>query len=77
MRELSFAQVRAAGRAAWVDMPYVTYEYRPLVDDVAVRIRIAQQPSGGTTYRVPENGWRHAEDCPCIFCRESEEEVMG
>ena len=31
MRELSFAEVRAAGLRAYVEFAYVSYEYRPLV----------------------------------------------
>ena len=38
MRELTFEEVRAAGLPARVEAAYVTYEYRPLADDVAVRI---------------------------------------
>ena len=33
MRELSFAEVRAAGLRAYVEFAYVGYEYRPLYDD--------------------------------------------
>jgi hypothetical protein len=76
MKELSFAQVRAAERPAWVDMPHVTYEYSPMLDDVSVRIRADRQPAG-TTYRMPKSGWRHEEGCLCIFCRMAEEETAS
>jgi hypothetical protein len=72
MRELSFAEVRAAGLPARVDLADVTYEYRPLLDGVAVRIAAAPQPDVGTTDRMPQTGWLHTRDCPCSYCQATE-----
>lgn len=72
MRELSFTEVRAAGLPAVVKLTYVTYEYRPLYDDVAVRITMARQPHVATTYRIPQTGWRHQRDCTCSYCQAKE-----
>ena len=76
MRVLSFAEVRAAGQPALVALPNVTYEYRPLGDDVAVCINGAhQRDSVCTTSRIPETGWLHREGCPCSFCATGKEVV--
>jgi hypothetical protein len=75
VRELSFAEVRAAGLPALAALPYVTYEYRPLGDDVAVRISAALQRHTCTTSRIPETGWLHREGCPCSFCETGKEAV--
>jgi hypothetical protein len=48
MRELSFAEVRAAGLRAYVEFAYVGYEYRPLYDDVAIHIPPACESCGTT-----------------------------
>ncbi len=73
MRELNFAEVRAAGLPAFVALPYLTYEYRPLADDVAVRVTLARQPHICTTSHMPEMGWLHRGGCPCPYCRAAEE----
>ena len=73
MRELTFAEVRAAGLPARVELAYVTYEYRPLADDVAVRIAPAPQAQVCTTSHMPQTGWRHREGCPCPYCRATAE----
>lgn len=73
MRELSFADVRAAGLSARVELAYVTYEYRPLRDDVAVRIATTRQPHECTTSRIPETGWFHEKGCLCSYCRAADE----
>jgi hypothetical protein len=72
MRELSFTEVRAAGLPAAAKMTYVTYEYRPLYDDVAVRITMTRQPHVATTSRIPQTGWRHERDCTCSYCQAKE-----
>jgi hypothetical protein len=74
MRELSFAEVRAAGLRAYVEFAYVGYEYRPLYDDVAIHIPPACE-SCGATLRVPQAGWLHPERCPCPYCHTNLEEV--
>jgi hypothetical protein len=72
MEELNFAQVRAAGLPARVELAFATYEYRPLSDDVAVRIC---PPRPCTTTRMPETGWHHLEGCPCPYCQAAGEAV--
>lgn len=74
MRELSFEEVRAAGLPAHLELAYVGYEYRPLLDDVAIHIPPARKACG-TTLRVPQSGWLHKADCLCSFCQCSPEEV--
>ncbi len=74
MKELSFAEVRAAGLPAHIELPYVSYEYRPLPDDVAVHIPPADEACG-TTLRVPQRGWLHDAGCLCPFCRTGREEA--
>ncbi len=69
MRELSFAEVRAAGLPARVELANVIYEYQPLSDDVAVRVTPGRWPYLGTTCRMPETGWLHKEGCPCSYCQ--------
>ena len=59
MRALNFAEVRAAGLPARVRFPYVTYEYRPLGDDVAVRLTPARKTQVCTTSHMPWTGWLH------------------
>ena len=73
MRELSFAEVRAAGLPARVELADVIYEYRPLLDGVAVRVTSARPSFAGTTHRVPQGGWLHRRDCPCSYCQAPEE----
>lgn len=75
MRELSFAEVRAAGLPAYIEFAYVGYEYRPLSDDVAIHIPPACE-SCGTTLRVPQAGWLHTESCRCPYCQTNPEEVL-
>ena len=72
MRALNFAEVRAAGLPARVKLAYVTYEYRPLGDDVAVRLTTARKAHVCTTSRMPETGWFHNKGCPCPYCRATE-----
>lgn len=72
MREMSFAEVRAAGLPATVKLTYVTYEYRPLYDDVAVRIAMVREAHVATTYRIPQAGWRHEQGCACPYCQAKE-----
>jgi hypothetical protein len=74
MRELSFAEVRAAGLPARVQLANVIYEYQPLSDDVAVRATPGPWPCLGTPYlgttcRMPGTGWEHKEGCPCSYCQ--------
>jgi len=75
MRALNFAEVRAAGLPARVRFPYVTYEYRPLGDDVAVRLTPARKTHARapsrvcTTSHMPETGWLHKDGCCCRYCR--------
>ena len=69
MRELDFAEVRAAGLPAIVELAQVTYEYRPLPDEVAVYLAPARRPYMGTTHRMPETGWVHRQGCVCPYCR--------
>ena len=75
MRALNFAEVRAAGLPARVRFPYVTYEYRPLGDDVAVRLspapetRVRATSRLCTTSHMPQSGWLHQPDCCCRYCR--------
>jgi hypothetical protein len=73
MRELSFAEVRAAGLPARVELADMTYEYRPLLDGVAVRVTSARPSFAGTTHRMPERGWLHKRDCPCSYCQTGKE----
>ena len=73
MRELSFAEVRAAGLPARVELADVIYDYRPLLDGVVVRVAAAPQSDAGTTHRVPQRGWLHERDCPCPFCQTGKE----
>ncbi len=73
MKELSFVDVRAAGLPARARLEGVTYDYRPLSDEVAVRITYGRWPYLGTTRRMPESGWLHEAGCLCRFCRTGEE----
>ena len=69
MRELSFAEVRAAGLPARVDLADVIYEYRPVLDGVTVRSAAAPRPDASSTHRLPQRGWLHTKDCPCCYCQ--------
>ena len=73
MRELSFAEVRAAGLPARVELADVIYDYRPLLDGVTVRVTSARSAFAGTTHRVPQGGWLHRRDCPCPYCQTGKE----
>lgn len=68
MRELSFAEVRADGLPAHLELASVGYEYRHLLDDVAIHIPPACKACG-TTLRVPQGGWLHKADCLCSYCQ--------
>lgn len=74
MRTLDFSEVRAAACPAWVDTPYVAYEYRPLQEDVVVHLKAGPRVPGGTSDRPPASGWHHASDCRCVFCQAGGEE---
>lgn len=56
MRELTFAQVRAAGPPAHIELADATYEYRPLGGDVAVRFARSPGLRACTASHVPEPG---------------------
>ena len=73
MRELSFAEVRAAGLPARVELAEVSYEYRPLLDGVAVRVTSARPSFAGTTHHMPQTGWLHQKGCPCPYCQTGKE----
>jgi hypothetical protein len=73
MRELSYAEVRAAGLPTRVDLAEVTYEYRPLLDGVIVRVTSARPSFPGSSHHVPAKGWLHQRDCPCSYCQVTEE----
>jgi hypothetical protein len=51
----------------------MTYEYRPLLDGVAVRVTSARPSFPGTTPLVPQRGWLHKKDCPCSYCQATAE----
>ncbi len=70
MRRLTFREVQRAGRPAKVELPHVTYEYRPAEDDVSVTIRSHLQPASAT-YLIPAAGWSHERGCSCLFCSEA------
>ena len=73
MRELTLTQVRAAGLPAHIELADVTYEYRPLGEDVAVRFPSSPGLRACTTPHIPEAGWLHSEGCPCTYCQTAEE----
>jgi hypothetical protein len=53
--------------------PDMTYEYRPLLDGVAVRVTSARPSFPGSSHHVPARGWLHQRDCPCSYCQVTEE----
>jgi hypothetical protein len=77
MRELTLTQVRAAGLPAHIELADVTYEYRPLGDDVAVRFPSSPGLRACTTSHIPETGWRHVEGCWCEYCQGAKEARRG
>lgn len=74
MRELSFAEVRAAGLPARVEFAFIGYRYRPLLDDVIVCVP-PDREACATTLRIPQAGWLHKPGCLCSYCQSSPEEV--
>ena len=69
MRELSYAEVRAAGLPARLELADATYEYRPLLDSVAVLSTHSHRLYAGATHRLPVEGWYHEDGCACSYCR--------
>ena len=72
MRTLSFAQVREAGLPARAQVGGLTYQYRPLADQVVVSLQ-TDRLQAVVTHRVPDFGWSHQVACACRFCLGGEE----
>ena len=70
--KLSFAQVREAGLPARAQVAGLTYEYRPLADEVVVSMPTGRLQATAT-HRVPDGGWSHQAPCTCRFCLGGEE----
>ena len=61
MRELSFAEVRAAGLPARVEFAFIGYRYRPLLDDVIVCVPPDREACATTLYgHVRQGGVRRS-----------------
>lgn len=76
-RSLTFSQVREAGEYAWHPLPGGD-PFRPYLVYLGVsdEVRVATRDLTGdelwgpryAEWQIPQDGWRHLEDCDCEHC---------